>query len=184
MIPSKPTLLRSAVRAARRAADRWRRVILICGGAAALAWFLVRVVPKPSRASYPCQRAAFPVASAFVIWLVGALSIKSLLGRLGALLTRSRTAALGMVSVLAVAGWTLASLVCPGLADPQAKVTDFNFIPAKPNCPVGVARGINPGRVVWARDPLATRWAGHFHQTSDQWWLDQNTDQKAVDAML
>ncbi len=173
------------MRACRRAADSWPRLILICAGAAALAWFLVRVVPKPSRASYPCQRAAFPVASAFVVWLLGALSIKSLFGRLGGAASRHRAAAvLGMVSALAVAGWTLVSLVYPGLADPQTKITDFNFIPAKANAPVGVARGINPGRVVWARDPLASKWAGHLHQTSDQWWLDQNTDQKAVDAML
>jgi hypothetical protein len=173
------------MRVGRGTADSWRRPILVFAGAAALAWFLVRVVPKPSRAGYPCQRAAFPVASAFVIWLLGALSIKSLFGRLGGAASRHRAAAvLGMVSALAVAGWTLVSLVYPGLADPQTKITDFNFIPAKANAPVGVARGINPGRVVWARDPLASKWAGHLHQTSDQWWLDQNTDQKAVDAML
>ncbi len=48
-----------------------------CSGVLALAWFLIRVVPKPSRASYPCQRAAFPVASGFVIWLCGAFALKS-----------------------------------------------------------------------------------------------------------
>ena len=37
----------------------------------ALCWFLIRVIPKPGRATYPCQRAAFPIASAFVIWLTG-----------------------------------------------------------------------------------------------------------------
>jgi hypothetical protein len=173
------------MRSTRRAPGSWRRSILIGTGAAALAWFLVRVVPKPSRASYPCQRAAFPVASAFAIWLVGTLSIRSLFARLGGALSRRRAAAaLGIASVLGVAGWTLVTLVYPGLAGPQEKVTDFNFIPAKANTPVGVARGIYPGRVVWARDPLATKWAGHLHWTSDQWWLDQNTDQKAVDAML
>ena len=40
-------------------------------GLIALFWFLLRVIPKPSRAAYPCQRAAFPLASSFVIWLVG-----------------------------------------------------------------------------------------------------------------
>jgi len=173
------------MRAGRRAADSWRRSIPICAGAAALVWFLLRVLPKPSRASYPCQRAAFPMASAFVIWLVGAVSIRSLIGRFGSLFARHRTAAaLGMVSALAVAVWTLGSFVSQGVADTQTKVTDFNFVPARPNAPVGVARGINPGRVVWARDPRATRWAGHLKQNSDQWWLDQNTDQAAVDAML
>jgi len=40
-------------------------------GLAALIWFLIRVIPKPSRAAYPCQRTAFPLATAFVIWFAG-----------------------------------------------------------------------------------------------------------------
>ncbi len=39
-------------------------------GCVALIWFLVRVIPKPSRAYYPCQRAAFPLATAFIIWIL------------------------------------------------------------------------------------------------------------------
>ncbi len=39
-------------------------------GLIALIWFLVRVIPKPSRAFYPCQKAAFPLATAFVIWII------------------------------------------------------------------------------------------------------------------
>ncbi len=42
-------------------------------GFASLLWFLIRVIPKPSRAAYPCQRAAFPIASAFLIWLTATL---------------------------------------------------------------------------------------------------------------
>ncbi len=42
-------------------------------GIAALLWFIIRVFPKPSRAAYPCQRAAFPLASAFLIWLTSSL---------------------------------------------------------------------------------------------------------------
>jgi len=51
-----------------------RDLILFFIGLAALVWFLIRVIPKPSRAAYPCQQAAFPFASAFVIWLTGILS--------------------------------------------------------------------------------------------------------------
>lgn len=40
----------------------------------ALCWFLLRVIPKPQRAMYPCQRAAFPIASSFVIWAFGMIS--------------------------------------------------------------------------------------------------------------
>jgi uncharacterized protein (DUF362 family) len=46
-------------------------VFTIILGSLSLLWFLLRVIPKPSRASYPCQRAAFPMASAFVLWIVG-----------------------------------------------------------------------------------------------------------------
>ena len=58
----------------------------------------------------------------------------------------------------------------------------LRFPAATPNTPVGVARGIHPGRVVWARDPSATKWAGNWQQKSDQWWLDENTDQARVDV--
>ena len=34
---------------------RWVRWTLPITGLAALIWFLIRVVPKPSRAAYPCQ---------------------------------------------------------------------------------------------------------------------------------
>ncbi|MDD4636393.1 MAG: hypothetical protein PHV66_02130, partial [Bacteroidales bacterium] len=52
----------------------WNKTSAIIIGLAALIWFLIRVIPKPSRASYPCQQAAFPIASAFVIWLTATLS--------------------------------------------------------------------------------------------------------------
>ena len=78
----------------------------------------------------------------------------------------------------------MASFTNQGEAQPTPVVTDWNFIPARPNDPVGIARGINPGRVVWARDAQATKWAGRWKEKTDQWWLDENTDQSRVEAML
>ena len=49
----------------------WVRVFLPLLQAAAIAWFLLRVIPKPMRAAYPCQQAAFPIASSIVLTLVG-----------------------------------------------------------------------------------------------------------------
>ena len=37
-------------------------------------WFLIRVIPKPSRAAYPCMRASAPFMSAFVLYLIGLAS--------------------------------------------------------------------------------------------------------------
>jgi uncharacterized protein (DUF362 family) len=55
------------------------------------------------------------------------------------------------------------------------------FSPSEPaNSPIGTARGIYPGRVVWVRDANATSWDG----STGNWWDDGNTDQKTVDAMM
>ncbi len=54
---------------------------LIILGFISLLWFLIRVIPKPSRAAYPCQRAAFPIASAFVLWIACTLFSQSIFSK-------------------------------------------------------------------------------------------------------
>jgi len=65
-------------------------------------------------------------------------------------------------------------------APPSDIPAEFSFVPTASNQPVGTARGIFPGRVVWARDPLAAHWAGTLAGEIRQWWLDANTDQTRV----
>ena len=50
-----------------------------------------------------------------------------------------------------------------------------------PNQPVGVAKGLHPGRVVWAHDPKATDWAG---PGQGHWWESNHTNQAVVDSMM
>jgi uncharacterized protein (DUF362 family) len=47
------------------------------------------------------------------------------------------------------------------------------------NQPMGLGRGIHPGRVVWTRDAKATSW----DEATGHWWDDANTDQKVVHGM-
>ena len=47
------------------------------------------------------------------------------------------------------------------------------------NSPMGVAKGIHPGRVIWVQNAKATSWDG----TTGHWWDDANTDQKVVHSM-
>ena|ERR1035438_4696976 len=72
-----------------------------------LAWFLLRVIPKPSRATYPCQRAAFPIASAFVLWLSGATAGVFSHAVVRRAVSRSKWVVVGICS-LAVVGLGLA----------------------------------------------------------------------------
>lgn len=53
---------------------RWGLWVFPLAGVVSLLWFLVRVIPKPSRATYPCQRLAAPLASGFVVWLTGIIA--------------------------------------------------------------------------------------------------------------
>jgi hypothetical protein len=85
------------------------------------------------------------------------------------------------------AGISAALLVLPGGAarlSANEIATRYDFKPKSRNAPVGEARGIHPGRVVWAHDPEAARWSGHVAQNSGHWWSDASTDQHGVDTML
>ncbi len=143
------------------------------GGLLALLWFLVRVIPKPSRAAYPCQRAAFPLASGFIIWLAGALASITSVRRAKRSLAQSRYALCVVLLAVSVGSVWLAQ----SMTAEQALYADE---PAA-NAPIGNAKGIHPGRVVWVHDPDATDWAGPGH---GHWWEGSHTSQEIVDSMM
>ncbi len=144
-------------------------------GLFSLIWFLIRVIPKPSRATYPCQRFAAPFASGFVIWIAGLIGSALAYHRARRYLYQSRYIVAGMCIVVSVmALWFSVSIT--SRAPAQAAFTPTE----PPNSPMGVAKGINPGRVVWTHEPAATSWDGR----TGAWWHDDNTDQDAVDYMV
>jgi hypothetical protein len=153
------------------------RLFLPIIGLLALIWFLIRVIPKPIRAGYPCQRIAFPLASGFVLWLMGILGslvfIRKARRHLAA--SRCRIAAF-CIAAAALCLWLTLSMTAgrPARADNPV-----------PNAPVGVAKGIFPGRVVWIYDPNAANWPGADGNTNPPYWhSDTCTNQLVVNAML
>ncbi len=152
---------------------RWLTWIFPIAGLVSLIWFLVRVIPKPSRATYPCQRLAFPLASGFVAWLVGlgASAVAFKKARLN-FARRRYVVALVCVTVSIGALWIAVS------------ATGEKFVLAEPqpaNEPIGVAGGIYPGRVVWVHDPEATDWEG---PGDGHWWESNHTSQIRVSRMI
>jgi hypothetical protein len=147
----------------------------ICAtGLLALMWFLARVLPKPSRAAYPCQQAAAPLASGFLLWMVGALTAMSASGRVREMWRRSRVV-LACVCLLVAATFSIGALVTA-----RESQAPEGGIPS-PNQPVGVAKGLYPGRVVWVHDPAATNWEG---PGKGHWWESEHTSQPAADRMM
>ena len=134
---------------------RWAVWLWPVVGLAALVWFLARVLPKPSRATYPCQQVAAPLAASFVAWLVGLVGAVVAFRKARERLRESRlaVAALCVMIGLAAAAW--------GLIHTPAEPASAAFVPSEgANSPMGVAKGCHPGRVVWVHDPGATDWDG------------------------
>ena len=53
-----------------------------------------------------------------------------------------------------------------------------------PNQPIGEAKGIIPGRVVWMHSPDATNENCKSSNYGDGYFLDKNADQELIDEML
>jgi uncharacterized membrane protein len=110
-------------------------------GLVALFWFLVRIIPKPSRFAYPCQRVAFSLASGFVGYMIS-LFVSVLAFRRAVKYIRNYKYVIALIFMVL------------GLI---AMISHLNLSSSKgyawtpvdlPNNSVGYARGICPGRVV------------------------------------
>ncbi|MHC4356011.1 MAG: DUF362 domain-containing protein [Planctomycetota bacterium] len=162
---------------ARRHSDdrrrRWPRYVLPIAGLVSLMWSLVRVIPKPSRALYPCQRMAFPIASGFVAWLLG-------LGAWGLAFKKARSSLASQRYVLAA----VCAALSVGVLWVTISATSEEAALAQPqaaNAPMGTPQGINPGRVVWVHDPETTDWDG---PGDGHPWQADHTDPARVGTMM
>ena len=159
---------------------RWLIWILPILGFVSLIWFLVRVIPKPSRATYPCQRVASPLASGFVVWILGIIGSVFAGRKAKRLLRNSRLIGAAFCFSVAVVA---AAIAIVSISDEQV-IADSPV----PNDPIGNAKGIHPGRVVWVHNPDATDWEGTNYDGEDigdgYWFEDEHTDLAAVKDMM
>ncbi len=158
-----------------------QRVIPALIGLGALVWFLIRVIPKPERAAYPCQRAAFPLATSFVLWLTGSLASVLAFKKAKKQFAKSK---LFIAGIYFLAGIGLAVVF---LGDYSAEIfaKDVKVVEHPSNQPIGQAKGIFPGRVVWAWNPDAVNEnTPNTWKEDDNWWMNKNTSPTAVNQML
>ncbi len=157
------------------ASKRWQQLAFVALGLGSLVWFLVRVVPKPRRAAYPCQQVAAPLAGSFLAWL-GALFLTTALWKEGkALLRRFRYGAAAACFALTAA---LALFVVIRLPTQPARADA-----PEPGSPFGQGKGIHPGRVVWVHATNATPWNG-VTNGGQYWWQEGHTDGVVVEKMF
>jgi hypothetical protein len=128
--------------------EAWPGWLLVLTGFLATSWYLLRVLPKPSRATYPCQTAARPLRLGFLVYGAALLASVSSFRKARLSLLRSKYL---LGSVLLAASAVGLVIFLKGQEKP---------LQAAPLAPIGTAKGIFPGRVVWVHNPKAARWTG------------------------
>ncbi|HEX9935240.1 MAG TPA: DUF362 domain-containing protein [bacterium] len=162
-----------------RPVQGWQRITFPFVGLAALFWFVVRVIPKPSRATYPCMKVAAPMASGFLAWLIGLAAATFAFQRAKQKWIHARRWAAVAFAVIGLAG-----IVWTTTAPNRAVRADIHDFVPEPNQPMGMAKGIFPGRVVWIWNPDATNENCDVASYGHSWFMLENNDTTAIDKML
>lgn len=153
-------------------------------GIFAIAWVLIRILPKPSRATYPCMKVAFPLATSFVIYITGMVSSVFLFKKARIYFNNHKYTVAIMAFLLALSAGVF-SLVNEQNTVSATTSDTYDFEdPLGPNQPIGEAKGILPGRVVWVHNPNATNENCNSKKYGDGYFLDKNCNQLEVDRML
>jgi uncharacterized protein (DUF362 family) len=157
----------------------WFKLTFFGLGIGSLIWFLIRVIPKPSRVNYPCIRTAAPLASTFIAYLMG-ISLSTLVLKLARKrFQKSKYIVAGLFAVLGmlIGFWTIAH---------NTNSVNANTVlqgPQAGNEPIGEGKGVFPGRVVWEYNPEATN-EDMTNESGDYWSMDKNANQGVINAML
>jgi len=159
------------------------KVLFFIMGIVSTIWFLIRVIPKPSRAAYPCMRVAAPLMSGFVLYLLS-------IGGFTLAFRKARTTFLSgnylrsfvLLGVMAV---FLVMSISTGIHHLQAADTDYSGPEDGPNQPFGTPTGIIPGRVIWAWNPDVTNEnCLNTFDSKDYYFKPENTDSKLLSEMF
>lgn len=159
----------------------YKPVFIIAGFLATL-WFLVRVIPKPSRAAYPCMRAAAPLMSGFVLYILSFTSSVLIFRKSKAYFLKKKY----MAAVLMLVAGGIAATTFFIFHNQQPAFAEMPVMSEPPdgaNNPMGVEQGVVPGRVVWAWNPEATN-ADCENVPGNAYWDYVNNDTMIIRGMV
>ncbi|HEX2937257.1 MAG TPA: DUF362 domain-containing protein [Bacteroidales bacterium] len=149
------------------------KLLLPVLGLIAMIWILIRVIPKPSRLSYPCVQSAIPLAAGFFGYIsIAALSTVAFL-RSKKSLRYYPLFFVGAFIVFAMNGFHFAPTI---VLTSDAKV--------EANQPFGEAKGIFPGRVVWVHNPNAVNQNCISDELDHAWYMAENNNQGVINGMV
>lgn len=185
----KPAILKNSIKFCPKsgrpvkALNKW---VLPLFGILSLAWVIIRVLPKPQRATYPCMKVAIPFATSFLLYMSSLLASAYLFKQAFKKIGQTKYLLASLLILLGIF-FSISTILVnhnSSFAYPTSD-GDFNYTdPLGPNQPIGEAKGIFPGRVVWMHNPNATNENCQPAEHGDGYFLEKNADQVVVDDML
>jgi hypothetical protein len=160
------------------------KILFFITGIMSVLWFLVSVIPKPGRVRYPCMKATMPMAYSFIAYLLS-LAGSVVFFRRALSKIRARQFRYGIFILLVtalLATWAMVNNNTTARADTLV-ISEFADT-LGPNLPIGEAKGIYPGRVVWVYNPASTNENCDPDHYGDGYFLDKNCDQTVVNNMV
>jgi hypothetical protein len=151
-------------------------------GLISLLWVIIRVGTKPSRLSYPCMKVAVPTATTFMAYIIAIFTSLFSFRKARENLRKSRYSIGIILLLISIAGGTFLVLHTDKYA--SAQTVNLKTRELEANEPMGEEQGTFPGRVVWVHDPDATNEDCDPGDHGHGWFLNENNDQDAIDAML
>ena len=153
------------------------QISILVLGITSTVWFLIRVIPKPQRATYPCMQASAPLMSGFVIWLMSLAASSLAFRKAKQRFTETRYVAAMLFLIAGIGAAFLMTSKSPAEAKPSSEAIKIWY---KPNLPLGEAKGMFPGRVAWAHNPKIASWDGK----TGMWWEDRFNNQEETNKLL
>lgn len=151
------------------------KLVYISMSVLATVWFLVRVIPKPSRAVYPCMQVAAPMMSGFVIWILAFSGAAFAFQKAKLKLFEARYLAAGLFLIVGIVSTSV--FMVRSAKETQAENLKVWY---KPNIPLGEAKGMFPGRVSWGHNPRIASW----DEKTGMWWEDRFNNQAETDQLF
>ncbi len=153
------------------------RISIIVLGITSTVWFLIRVIPKPQRATYPCMQASAPIMSGFVIWLMTLFGSSLAFKKAKQRWVETRYIAAALFFVVGIGVAFLVTSKTNVEANVSRKALEVWY---KPNLPLGEAKGMFPGRVAWGHNPKIASWDGK----TGMWWEDRFNNQSETNKLF
>ncbi len=165
--------------------NKFSRWLFPLTGLACLIWFLVRVIPKPSRAQYPCMKVAAPIASSFILYITGLAATVFSFKKARHYFRKAQYA---VALILFLGSMIVASFLVSNTGTASYSSSAYKKLLTGPidsaNHPIGIAKGIFPGRVVWVHNPDATNEKCIVDDPENGYFMSENMNQTEVDRML